>query len=164
MELSTIVGLSASLYGLCKNVSGEITTLIEQVKKEDTTLGELRLQIDALSQIFHAIGATFRKSVAREKFGPTTTIEAHHWVNVTDSMRDCVRSLEIVGKTLQGLGTIKRTKSLSNLRKSLKKIERSLDSGNIELLKHQITAYRRTMEISLQLLMLYSPFSLLSNE
>ena len=56
MELSTIVGLSASLYGLCKNVSGEITNLIEQVKKEDTTLGELRLQIDALSQIFHAIG------------------------------------------------------------------------------------------------------------
>lgn len=156
MDLSTIVDLSVSLYGLCNTVSGEITTIIEQVKKEDTTLGELRLQIDALSQIFHAIGVTFRKSVARKKFGPTTTIEAHHWVNVTDSMRDCARSLEIVGITLQGLGNIKRTKSLSNLRKSLKKIERNLDSGNIELLKHQITAYRRTMEISLQLLMLYS--------
>lgn len=156
MDLSTIVDLSVSLYGLCNTVSGEITTLIEQVKKEDTTLGELRLQIDALSQIFHAIGVTFRKSVARKKFGPTT-IEAHHWVNVTDSMRDCARSLEIVGITLQGLGNIKRTKSLSNLRKSLKKIERNLDSRNIELLKHQITAYRRTMEISLQLLMLYSP-------
>jgi hypothetical protein len=154
MDIATIVELALTLLGTCKTVSGQMTRIIDHVKKEDTTLGELRLQLDALAQIFNAIGATFRKSVAREKFGPSTTIEAHHWVNVTESMRDCVHSLEILGTTLEGLGNIKRTKSLSNLRKSLKKIERSLDSGNIELLKHQITAYRRTMEISLQLLML----------
>ena len=157
MDVATIVEISAALVGTCKNVSGQITRISDNVKNDDTTLGELRLQIDALSQIFHAVSATFRKTTSREKFGPTTTIEAHHWVNVTESMRDCMHSMGIVGKTLEGLGNVKRTKSLSNLRKSLKKIERSLDSGNIELLKHQITAYRRTMEISLQLLMLYFP-------
>jgi hypothetical protein len=151
------------LHSACKNVSGNISTLLKQVKEEDVPLGELRIQIDGLSQIFHALGATFRKGTAHKNFGLTTTIEAHHWVNITCSMRDCVHSLETVGKTLQGFGNIKRAKSLSNLRKSLKKIERSLETGNIELLKHQITAYRRTMEISLQFLMMYLPRRLSSD-
>jgi hypothetical protein len=123
---------------------------MKQVESTDDALIELRVQIDSLSQIFGAISTCFGDpTLARSA---ETGSEADHWRNVHNSMADCKAVLEIMYRNLQTVG-IKQ----AHRQKSFRNMVLNLDPTNIDLLKHQVVAYRKTMETSLQLLNKYYP-------
>jgi hypothetical protein len=121
---------------------------MKQVESTDDALIELRVQIDSLSQTFGAISTCFGDpTLARSA---ETGAEADHWRNVHISMADCKAVLEIMYRNLVGIKQAHRQKSYRNM-------VLNLDPTNIDLLKHQVVAYRKTMETSLQLLNKYTP-------
>jgi hypothetical protein len=145
MDPVSIVVSSVGLVSTCSTLSGHITWLMKQVESTDAALIELRVQIDSLSQIFGAISACFGDPIVARS--AETGSEADHWRNVHNSMADCKAVLEIMYRDLKNVG-IKQ----AHRQKSFRNMELNLDPASIDLLKHQVIAYRKTMETSLQLL------------
>lgn len=86
-------------------------------------------------------------------------LEERHWTNVRQSMNDCKETLEKLHEILQPV--VKQKRGGVFFQKSIKVIELDLNPNEIAVIQQQIMAYRKTMEISLQLMTLYVPPSLL---
>lgn len=150
MDPVSIVVSSVGLVSTCSTLSGHIGWVMKQVESSDPSLIELRVQIDSLSQIFGAISTTFGDPTLAHS--AETGAESDHWRNVNNSMADCKAVLETMYRSLQSVG-IKQVRH----QRSFKNLQLTLEPGSVDLLKQQVIAYRKTMEMSLQLLNQYHP-------
>jgi hypothetical protein len=150
MDPLSIVVASEGLVGTCGKLSGYITWLNKT--HVDTTIGVLRVEIDSLSHVFASISANFgNRSLAM--LTSQSKLEERHWGNVRQSMNDCKETLEKLHGLLQPVVKLKRGGVF--FQKSVKVIELDLNPNEIAIFQQQIMAYRKTMEISLQLMTLY---------
>jgi hypothetical protein len=152
MDPLSIVVASESLVGICGKLSGYITWLNKT--QVNTTIGILRVEIDSLSHVFASISTNFgKRSLA--SLAPHTKLEERHWKNVRQSMNDCKETLEKLHELLQPVVKEKRG---GLFKKSVKVIELDVNPNDIALFQQEVMAYRKTMEISLQVMTLYAPF------
>jgi hypothetical protein len=115
----------------------------------------LGVEVDALSKALDTISESFKDpSLAELAIESQTGYDAQHWQNVRRSLGDCKATLASLETVVEKL----KTTGGGLLRRSIgSRLKLDINSGAIALLKQQITAYRRTMQLSLQLITVYVP-------
>ena len=153
MDPFTIATTAASIVGVCAKVSSTIITYIQNTLVIDTTVDALRIEIDSLAHVLDTLGSSFKDaSLAGTALESQTGHEGEHWRHVKRSMDDCKATLE---KFQRILDRVNKVEVRGIMRRSIKKVKLDMKSGDIDLLKQQIAAYRRTMQLSLQLITVY---------
>ena len=156
MDPLSIATASASLAGFCLALSTVIQNFIDKSQYVEITVQVLRVEINALSQVLTSISVHFNDhSLAETALDSQTGHDAQHWKNFEGLMDDCKETLAALEHALERMA--KKSWSLARPVKQFKLEQRS---GEMELLKQQIAAYRQTMSLSLQLITVYSPFLL----
>lgn len=150
----SIAATSAALVGTCGRLVGFVYQFAQKVTTVDTALGMLSIELEELRRVLAAVHTTFSNpELARAAFEPQTGHEGQHWANVKRSMSDCETCLCTLERLLE-----KVSKEDSGLVGRGKKIlKMSWKDEYISLHKQQISAYRHTMELSLQLITVYMP-------
>jgi hypothetical protein len=155
MDPLSITTAVAALVGACSKLTN-LLGVINQSKSVDTSIKSLGIEINSLSQVLGNIGVSFGDSaIAAATLEPQTGHEAQHWRNVKQSMEDCDCTLKMLEPILK---SVKQSESriFSALRKQIKLEDKA---GEIALLKQQIASYRQAMQLSLQLITVYTnPF------
>jgi hypothetical protein len=152
MDPLSIAATSATLVGVCVRLSGYIYIVINKVQNVDTSVRVLGIEIDLLSQVLGSISSSFSdSSLAAGALESQTGHEGQHWRNVKRSMEDCQETLGSLERILESVKQGERR----FLQRPRMLIEFERKSGEIALLKQQITAYRQTMQLSLQLITVY---------
>jgi hypothetical protein len=153
MDSLTIVVASVALVSTCGKLGGYISWLANKVENFDTLVA-FRNEIDSLSRVLGSISACFdNPSQATLALAPQTGFETEHWRNVERSMEDCKKLLEKLHGILRSLSNAKRGQTSVRRRTKINALE--LDVRELRQLKQQLTAYRMTMELSLQLIIVY---------
>lgn len=159
MDPFTIATTAATIVHACAKASSCIYTIIHQTLVVDTAIDGLRIEIDSLSQVLGTLGSSFRDaSLAGTALESQTGHEGEHWRYVKQSMDDCKATL---GKFQRILDDVNKPEMRGIMRRAVKKVKFDMNSGDIEMLKQQITSYRRTMQLSLQLITVYIPLILI---
>ena len=115
----------------------------------DNDIRVLGTEVDQLSSVLDSISESFKDpSLAHSVLMLQTGHEAQHWRNVCRSLDDCKETLT----TLEGILETVKTKEGGFLRRPKTRVKLDMNSGDISLCKQQIAAYRRTMQLSLQLI------------
>jgi hypothetical protein len=122
----------------------------------DTAITTLGVEVNSLSQVLSSIHDSFSdSSLANAALSSQTGHEAQHWRNVERSMDDCKGTLENLVRVLED---VKRG-SGGFLARARSQISLKMSSAEITSLKQQIAAYRQTMQLSLQLITVYTSLS-----
>ena len=151
-----MVVASVGLVNQCSKLSGYISWILNKIPDTDDTIGVLRVEIDSLSRASGSIGVSFADpALAGLTLALQTGYEAQHWENAKRTMDDCKETMEGMYQVLQRACKVKRR---GVFQKSINQFEPDeLSSKAIEIWKQQIMAYRKAMEISFQLVYMYSP-------
>jgi len=153
MDPFTIVTTAGTIVGVCARVSCAIYTYIQSTLVVDAAVDALRIEIDSLSQVLGTLGSSFRDaSLAGTALESQTGHEGEHWRHVKRLMDECKTTLE---KFERILDRVNKSDVRGILRRSVKKLKLDMNSSDIDMLKHQLTSYRRTMQLSLQLITVY---------
>lgn len=153
MDPFTIATTAASIVGACAKLSNTIFTYIQNTLVIDTAVDALRIEVDSLAHVLDTLGSSFKDaSLAGTALELQTGHEGEHWKHVKRSMDDCKVTLENFQRMLD---RVNKVELRGIMRRSIKKVKLDLKSGDIDLLKQQIAAYRRTMQLSLQLITVY---------
>jgi len=152
IDSSSIASAAASLVGACGRLSKYIYQFLKKVEYEDTAIRVLQIEIDSLAGVLGSISMRFSdSSMTSSALQSFTGYEEEYWGNVKRSMSDCevtLRALEQILRSIkQGALPITRRTAIQT------KLEQKW--SEITLLKQQITAYHKTMELSLQLITVY---------
>jgi len=158
-EPISIAVTAATLVATCAKCTAYIWNLTNQVRMVDTTITTLGVEITSLSQVLENIRMSFNDPNIKEKvLAPQTGHELEHWKSVQRSMNDCRETLEKMQGIFEGLGATRTRFGIALKPKKLIKL--NMKDQDIMLLKQQITAYRQTMQLSFQLITVYSPNSI----
>ena len=155
LEPLSIVATSAALVGSCGRLVGFIYQFARKATAIDSALGMLGIELEELRRVLAAVNTTFSNpELAKAAFEPQTGHEGQHWANVRRSMSDCERCLNSLERLLE-----KMSKEDSGIvGRGRKILKMSWNEEHISLHKQQISAYRHTMELSLQLITVYFHF------
>jgi hypothetical protein len=154
MEPVAIATVAGRLVQLCEEVSGYISTYVQNPRTIDSNVEGLGLEIRLLSRVLVALQQTFESNaidVATLEAG--TGHEAAHWKNVRKSLYDCqttLRSLEEIWEKINKTET-----RIPGLFRAKKVVTLIMSDEKITIYKGQIAAIRQTISLSLQLLTVY---------
>jgi hypothetical protein len=155
IDPTSIVSVSAALVVTCGKLSHYISTVLNKVDDVDTTLLVLKIEIDSLSAALGSVSVRFSDpSTAATVLQSLTGYEEEYWGYVRRSMNDCGLTLGALVDVFQSIKQSERRIIRSATTQT--KLERK--SGEIALLKQQITAYHKAMRLSLQLITMYNQF------
>ena len=141
----TIVSTSLGLVTKC----GDIYKFIKKVQNVDVELGVLGIEVDSLSQVFRNISSSFSDPlIANAILKSQTGHEGDHWQSVKRSMDDCNGTLQRLEEILDKIKDGRE----GNIGRSVKTVKLGMETQKVALLRQQIAAYRRTMELSLQMI------------
>jgi hypothetical protein len=155
VEPFSLVTTALSLGQQCATLVKGIHGFIKGARIIDTTLNDLARQIGSLSAVFHTIGETFQIC---EPFSPNTSnpLESQYWNHVLNTMEDCTRTLQQLETILAEV----RGPEDRRFSRTVTQLKYELREKGIDFCRRQIDGYCQTMNISLQLLSLYYPYSL----
>jgi hypothetical protein len=155
VEPFSLVTTALSLGQQCATLVGRIHGFIRSAHIIDTTLNDLARQIGSLSAIFQTIGETFKIC---ESFSPhmSSPLESEYWKHVLNTMEDCTRTLQQLDTILAEV----RGPEDRRFGRTFTQLRYELREKGIDFCRRQIDGYCQTMNISLQLLSLYDPYSL----
>jgi hypothetical protein len=128
----------------------KIYTIVNQTRHVDASIGVLGVEINSLCEVLNAMHESFNDP-ALATIDMQTGHEAQHWRNVKRSLQDCTGTLKCLGEILDAL---KRSGGRF-LQRPRKQINLQLKLREIGVLKQQVTSYRQTMQLSMQLLTAY---------
>lgn len=149
MDALSIVVASVGLVSVCGKLSGHISWLTNKLHGVHKGLEALTSEIGVFSEVLEDIGGIFcDPSVANSVLAAKTGHEDEHWRDVKQAMEECKRMLEDLHENLQP--------SRSPLHGG-KKLLIDITSEEISRSHHQIIAYRRTMEVSQDIIKMYIP-------
>lgn len=148
----SIASTSAALVETCGKVSYYIYSFLNKEKHVDTSIRVLKIEIDTLAGVLGSISVKFSdSSTAAIALQSVTGYEEEYWRNVKRSMSDCDVTLRTLEELLQ---SIKQSGSRFKRRATIQtRLEQK--SGEIALLKQQIAAFHKTVDLSLQLITVY---------
>jgi len=137
--------------------SGHIFTFVTSVNNVDAAIAALGIEVTQLSSVLDSISDSFRDiSLANAALSSQTGHETKYWTNVKQSMGDCKATLEDLVRVLE---TVKTRRNSGVLGAVKGQISFAWNSGEIASLKQKISAYRQTMDLSLQLISVYVSLS-----
>ena len=150
MDPITIATTSATLVSTCTKLWG----YINKIQNVDTAVQVLQLEITSLSQVLGSIGSSFNDpTLAKAALDKQTGHEAQHWQHVKLSMEDCKGTLASLERTLEGVTKV----SGGLFRRPKTQIKLDMKAVEIALFQQRLTAYRQTMQLSLQMITVYVP-------
>jgi hypothetical protein len=128
----------------------KIYQIVNQTLHVDASIGVLGVEVNSLCEVLNAMHESFNDP-SLATIDMQTGHEAQHWRNVKRSLHDCTGTLKCLGEILDGL---KRSggRFLPGPRKQM---NLELKLREIGVLKQQVTSYRQTMQLSMQLLTVY---------
>jgi hypothetical protein len=150
MDPLTIAVTSATIVDMCSRVSLYIATYIQSCQAVDEAVRMLRIEIDLLAPVLRSLSTRFDPSSA---LASELGYEAEYWKDVRQSIEDCKNTLERLEGVLNRVNNVGSGRFMP--RRSIKKFKLDLNSGEIALLKQQISAYRQTIQLSLNLITVY---------
>jgi hypothetical protein len=157
IEPLSFIATSAALVATCGRLAGYVYQFARKASVVVSALGMLSIELEELRRVLCAINTTFSNpELAKAAFQPQTGHESQHWENVRRAMADCNRCLSSLEHLFQQMS---RGES-GFLGRGKKAFKMSWKEEHISLHKQQISAYRHTMELSLQLITVYFPFRL----
>jgi len=154
MDPVSIIESTARLAETCV----KIYTYVKSIQAVDVNIRVLTVELDQLSMVLDSITDGFKVCKGPNpldwELGSLTGHEARYWENVKKSLDDCKQTLA----TLDGI--LKKIKpkehGLKFFKQATSRIQLDIiKSEEIALLKQQIAAYRRAMQLSLQLITMY---------
>jgi hypothetical protein len=153
MDPATIIGVTTAVVRLCATVSGHIFTFVSNAKNVDEAITTLGVEINALSEVLRSISDSLRdKTLVNAISNSRTGHEAQHWRNVKRSLNDCKNMLERMVRVMDGVSP-RRTGGFFSRAKT--QINFGMRMVEVTSLKQQVTAYRQTLQLSLQLITVY---------
>jgi hypothetical protein len=148
MDPISIATTSATLVSTCTKLWG----YINKIQNVDTTVQVLQLEITSLSQVLGSIGSSFNDpTLAKAALEKQTGHEAQHWQLVKRSMEDCKGTLASLERILEGVTKV----SGGLFRRPKTQIKLDMKAVEIALFQQRLTAYRQTMQLSLQMITVY---------
>jgi hypothetical protein len=152
MDALSIVVASVGLVSVCGKLFGHISWLTNKLQAADKDLEALSSEIGVFSEVLEDIGGSFcDPSIAKSVFVAKTAHEEQHWRDVKQAMEECKRMLEDLHRNLQpDRNHIRGGRALINV-----------TSEELSRSHHQMMAYRRTMEMSQDIIRMYIPLSTL---
>jgi len=154
MDPISLATASVHLVSACGRLSAYIYTFIKKVQTVDTAVRVLDIEINSLSQVLGSIATSFSDSlVSSVALEAQTGHEGQYWQTVKRSMDDCKDTLARLEQILEKVG---KSESGNFFRRSSKHVNLSMNLRDIDLLKQQVTAYRQTMQLALQMISVYS--------
>jgi hypothetical protein len=140
----TIATASANLVGTCSKLG----VYIRKIQSIDTSIRVLEIEVSTLSNVLGRIATCFSDlAVATVVLEQQTGHEVQYWDSVKTSMDDCQVTLHRLERIIEELGSgggfVLRSKRTAKLEQSM---------PEITLLKQQISAYRHSMQLSLQMI------------
>lgn len=150
MDPISIATTAASIAGTCV----KIYSYIQSIQAVDNEIRVLGVEVDQLSRVLDSMSDSFKDpSLAESALECQTGHEAQHWRNVRRSLDDCRETMRNLERILDNV----KTKEGGFLRFFKSRIKMDMNVGEIALLKQQVAAYRRTMQLSLQLITMHAP-------
>lgn len=159
MDPVSIITISAALLRLCATASGYIFTFVSNARNVDTAITTIGVEVNSLSQVLSSINDSFSDGIlANAALSSQTGHETQHWRNVRQSMEDCKNTLESLIRILENV----RGGTRGFLARARNQISFGMNSAEITLLKQRITAYRQTLQLSLQIITVHDPLLVMS--
>jgi hypothetical protein len=128
----------------------KIYMIINQTRHVDSSIGVLGVEINSLCEVLNAMHESFNDP-SLATIDMQTGHEAQHWRNVKRSLQDCRSTLKSLSDILDGL----KQSGGNFLQRPRKQINLQFKLREIGILKEQVTSYRQTMQLSMQLLTVY---------
>jgi len=166
IEATSIASISAALVVACGKISHHISTCLNKVNDVDTTLLVLKVEVDALAAALGSISVKFNdSSTAAAVLQSFTGYEEEFWGNVKRSMNDCGVTLGALEQVCQSMNQGQREQVFQSIKQNERRFMRNATiqsklerkAGEIGLLKQYVTAYHKTMNLTLQLISVYHP-------
>lgn len=145
VTISTLIGTSSQVIKICF----DITTYFRKISNVDATIAVLLKEINDLSAVLSNIDQSVRD------FGNARVAVPNgerHWEDLVLALSDCQETLETL------FGFIKRHKTVTLrgfLGRAMDQVTLDWNSDDINLLQRQIASCRQTLEISLQMIVVY---------
>jgi len=153
IEPAAIATASAAAVAACQRASRHIADSLDRVESGDINLPVFKIEIDSLGGIFGSISVKFSDSAITTAIQQSLVgCEEEYWRNVKRSMNDCEATLERVEDVLRSIyqGGVRPVRHGTLQAKSEQR------RREIGLLKQHISMYRKTMELSLELIRVYN--------
>jgi len=128
----------------------KIYTMVNQTRNVDASIGVLGVEINSLCEVLNAMHESFNDP-SLATIDMQTGHEAQHWRNVKRSLQDCTGTLKSLAEILDAL----KQSGGRFFQRPRKQINLQLKLREIGVLKEQVTSYRQTMQLSMQLLTVY---------
>jgi len=152
MDPLSIRTASAALISLCAKVTGQIYLFVSKARLVDDAIRTLRIEIESLSEAL-----LFSKQCFDDPLLTATVLtartrhERRHWLNVHRVLDDCGNTLKRLNDILESVDQCEG-QFLIHARKQIKL---DVKSGEVAVLKEQITSCRRALQLSLHLISVY---------
>jgi conjugal transfer/entry exclusion protein len=153
MDPLSITAAAVPLVMTCGKVAKSLKAYIEKIRNVDETLQNLEIEIQSLSSVLASISLKQNdSSVAVKPSEPLSGDERNYWKSLNQSMKHCKDALEMLAQILERINFAgyRLVPRRANLQYKL-----SQNAQSIASVKGQITAYRQTLELSLQLITVY---------
>ena len=144
----SVVTTTVSLIVMCKKVVGYIS----DTRAADMEVRFLKNEVLSLSAVLEEIDKTFNQLKDRG-IDLQTWFEGSHWKSASRSMEDCTETLEQLEKVLVGV----KVEDGAIFQGTRTRAALDRQSGEINALRRDVEVFRQTMQLSLQLICLYSP-------
>ena len=150
MDPTTIATASFNLISACARLSAHLYKHINKAKTVNTAVRVLDIEISSLSQVLGSIATSLSDPlVSNVALESQTGHEGQYWQTVRTSLDDCKATLARLEQVLEKIGR----RQVGNLfRRTGKDIKLNTNEREIDLLKQQVTAYRQTMQLALQMI------------
>jgi hypothetical protein len=153
MNPTLIVTSSINLVRTCTNVLGSISTFINKSQNVDTAVRVLEFEINSLSQVSRSISKSLtHPPIASAAPDVHTRRERHYWQSVNKVIDACNGTLMRLAREFEK--AVEKEEAGSSWLWGNWQIKLSLSSGDLDLLKQQVEAYRQTMQLAVHMITL----------
>ena len=148
-EPFSVVAASISLAQLCLTAVASIYALFSKANSVDRTLSSLADQVNLLATVLKSISETYTSTETTRQGHPALE---NHWAHVRVAMKDCEQTLNNLENLLKEI----RFENGRFFRRARTQVGMEIQTSQIKSYNETIGAFCRTMQISFQLLNLYT--------
>src|SRR5947207_604431 len=154
----TIATVAGSLVQVCGKLSGYIITYVNKTNTIDSNVAGLSQEIESLSQVLEAMRQSFKSNaINAATLEEGTGHEAGHWKNVRQAMNNCQITLNSLAEVWEKISKV--DSRLPGVARPKRVAYMMMSEEQITIYKGQISAFRQTISLSLQLLTVYVSYS-----
>ena len=153
MDPASLATSSTNLVDTCTKVLGCISTFINKSQSVDTAIHILEFEINSLARVLRSIAQSFSDPpIASGALQAHTGHEQRYWRTVTKAIDECNATLTHLARTLEK--AVEKGAAGNSWLWGNKGIKLSMSSRDLDLLKHQVEAYRQTMQLAVHMITL----------